>query len=91
MTFEQPEFQQRTPEREISRDELRVRNQMELKLCARRFGFDPTEEQVTSWIDQFGAPFGEHIEAHPELFAQYERDPDGTLDAIEEVMYSKTH
>lgn len=89
MNFEQPTFGDATPEREVSREELRVRNQMELKLCARRFGFDPRDEQITTWIDQFGAPFGEYVGAHPEIFTQYERDPDGTLDMIEEAIYSK--
>lgn len=89
MNFEQPTFGDATPEREVSREELRVRNQMELKLCARRFGFDPNDEQIISWVDQFGAAFGVHVKTHPEIFTQYERDPDGTLDAIEEVIYSK--
>jgi|GEM_PF-6378815 len=75
----------------ISDQELfHARNEIQIKLAARYYGFGIENEQLEKWIKKYSEKFDEVIEHHPELIAEYVRgETEKTVDELAELLYEE--
>lgn len=56
-------------------------NQMQMQLA------DMHGEDLIDFIDQRAGAFRDIVDAHPELYQEFEKDPNATLKKIEPLLY----
>jgi len=69
---------------------LHARNEMQIKLAARFYGFEIDDEQLAIWINDYSAKFADIFTQHPELIDEYiHGDSDMALEEVSELLYAK--
>ena len=69
---------------------LHARNEIQIKLAARFYGFEIEDEQLGKWITEYSEKFGYLILQHPEFLEKYAHgEMDEVMDDVSELLYEK--
>jgi len=82
-------FQQEANKQELSKEEVfRARNEIQIKLAARFYGFEIEDEQFNEWITEYSSKFANLMTEHPEFLEKYVHgETDEVMEEVAEVLY----
>jgi len=94
MTFEgldqNSNIQEKQLEKINDKELFRARNEMQIKLAARFYGFEIENEQLEKWIDVHSKKFCKIINEHPEFIDEYVHgETEKAVDELAELLYEK--
>ncbi len=78
-------------EREYTKEEIfRARNEMQIKLAARFYGFEIEDEKFGEWVALYSKKFADVLDQHPEFIGEYVHgENDKILEEISNLLYEK--
>jgi len=78
------------PEKISDKDIFRARNEIQIKLAARYYGFEIEDQQLEKWVDLYSKRFGEIMGEHPEFLDEYVHgETEKSVDEVAELLYEK--
>lgn len=80
-------FEQPVPHKEGEQN-LRLRNEMQLALVERYYGFTSREKRA-EWFEQHAADFGVLVKSDPSLLQRFANDREAALAEAESKLYAR--
>lgn len=77
-------------ENSSDKDTFRARNEMQIKLAARLYGFEIDDDHFFNWEEKYSKKFDEVTKSHPELINEYASGDSGkALDEVANLLYEE--
>lgn len=90
MSFEGISQETVQSEKISDKDIFRARNEMQIKLAARLYGFEIDDDHFFNWEEKYSEKFAEVVKTHPDLLCEYvSGDSDQALERVSDLIYEK--